>query len=67
MTKLEELAVSIERLRKVMHRRIQRQGDLLSPQVIDISQKLDKLLNEYNKETTKEKLSNISKTLSVLL
>ncbi|MBB6216737.1 hypothetical protein HNQ80_002841 [Anaerosolibacter carboniphilus] len=67
MAKLQKLEISIERLRKIMHEKIQRQENLLSPEILTISQQLDKLLNEYDQEVTKAKLAAFSKTLSVML
>jgi hypothetical protein len=65
MTKLQKLEASIERLRKEMHGRIRRQDNLLSPEIIDISQRLDKLLNEYEKEAVRTKLTSLSRTFSI--
>lgn len=39
----------IEELRKLMHDMIDREGNLLHSKVIEVSQELDKYLNEYNK------------------
>lgn len=39
----------IEELRELMYEIISREGNLLHSKVIEISQELDKYLNEYNK------------------
>lgn len=41
------LEYKIEKLRKLMYDIIDREGNLLSQNVIEVSKKLDKLLNEY--------------------
>lgn len=42
------LEYKIEKLRKLMYDIIDREGNLLSQNVIEVSKKLDKLLNEYD-------------------
>lgn len=41
------LEYKIEKLRKLMYDIIDKEGNLLSQNVIEVSKKLDKLLNEY--------------------
>lgn len=65
MTKLQKLEASIELLRKEMHGRILGQDNLLSPEIIDISQRLDELLNEYEREAVRTKLTDLSRTFSI--
>ncbi len=48
MTKIEELTRKIEEVRALMHEIIQEKPNLVSPQVVEISQLLDDLLNEYH-------------------
>lgn len=42
------LEYKIEKLRKLMYDIIDREGNLLSQNVIEVSKKLDELLNEYD-------------------
>lgn len=42
------LEYKIEKLRKLMYDIIDKEGNLLSQNVIEVSKKLDKLLNEYD-------------------
>lgn len=48
MLKKELLLKKIEEVRDEMNKLIREDNKLLNPQVIKLSQKLDKLLNEYN-------------------
>ncbi|WP_297429256.1 aspartyl-phosphate phosphatase Spo0E family protein [Clostridium sp.] len=49
MKVIEKLEIKIYKTRQVLHETIDRKGDLLDVEVINISQKLDSILNEYNK------------------
>lgn len=48
MDRTKIIEYKIEELRKLMYDIIDREGSLLSPNVIEVSKKLDKLLNQYN-------------------
>lgn len=47
MDRKKILEYKIEKLRKLMYDIIDKEGNLLSQNVIEVSKKLDKLLNEY--------------------
>lgn len=53
MAKIRELAQKIDDTRKCMNEIIKQKGDLLDPEVIIASQKLDSILNEYYKILSK--------------
>lgn len=48
MEKLDDVVKQINYLRKQMHSVIDQNDELIDPQVISISQKLDDVLNQYN-------------------
>ena len=48
MDKKKNLEYKIEELRELMYDIIDREGSLLSQNVIEVSKKLDELLNEYD-------------------
>ena len=49
MQDVNAILEKIEKLRKEMNDLIMEKGDLLDQEVIIVSQKLDSVLNEYNK------------------
>ena len=49
MKKLEEITQKIEELRVLMYPLMNESGALTDPQLVVLSQKLDGLLNEYDK------------------
>ncbi|EKQ51591.1 MULTISPECIES: aspartyl-phosphate phosphatase Spo0E family protein [unclassified Clostridium] len=49
MKAIEKLEIKIYKTRQALHETIDIKGDLLDVEVINISQKLDSILNEYNK------------------
>lgn len=49
MSKEEILLKKIEEVRTLMNQLISEKAELIDPDVVLLSQKLDKLLNEYNK------------------
>ncbi|WP_123054449.1 aspartyl-phosphate phosphatase Spo0E family protein [Clostridium sp. JN-1] len=57
MSKIEKILQQIEDLRKSLNALIEEKDTLLDPKVINASQMLDSMLNEYNKivETKKDK------------
>ncbi|MDK2920188.1 MAG: Spo0E like sporulation regulatory protein [Candidatus Petromonas sp.] len=55
MLQLYEMKIQI--LRNKMHELIEQKKDLLSPEIINISQKLDKILNEYHKIANHDSLN----------
>ncbi|SMC21907.1 Spo0E like sporulation regulatory protein [Clostridium acidisoli DSM 12555] len=48
MTTLDEIIDKIEELRQLMHQLMNKKPLLTDPDLVALSQKLDKLLNEYN-------------------
>lgn len=48
MEKLQDITNQIRHLRHKMHELIDKKGDLLNPEVINISQRLDHVLNQYH-------------------
>jgi len=48
MNNLEKMEIKIHLLRDRMYRLIEEKSKLVDPEVVDISQELDKLLNMYN-------------------
>lgn len=48
MTKLQELSMKIEEMRKSLYDLILEKGDLLDEEIVVASQTLDKALNDYN-------------------
>lgn len=48
MNKIEELIQKIDETRKRMNDLIQEKENLVDPEVITVSQKLDSVLNDYN-------------------
>ena len=49
MTQLKEITQKIEKLRDLMHQLMNEKESLTDPKLVVISQKLDDLLNEYDK------------------
>lgn len=49
MNEIQDIIKKIEKARKEMNDLISEKGDLLDQEVIIASQKLDSVLNEYNK------------------
>ena len=49
MGTLEETEKTIEEMRQALYRMIDKKENLLDLEVIHVSQKLDEILNEYNK------------------
>jgi len=45
----KELIQNIQKLRKYMYELIEEKGELLDTEVIEVSKKIDKMLNEYEK------------------
>lgn len=54
MTKIQEITQKIEELRTLMHSLINESEKLTDEELVAVSQKLDKLLNEYNKVIIKK-------------
>lgn len=48
MKREAQLRIKIEKLRNLMHDLINKEENLLHSRVLEVSQKLDKTLNEYN-------------------
>ncbi|APC41000.1 aspartyl-phosphate phosphatase Spo0E family protein [Clostridium estertheticum] len=48
MTNMNEITQKIEDLRKAMHQLINEKDRLTDPKLVELSQKLDGLLNEYD-------------------
>ena len=49
MTQLKEITQKIEELRALMHQLMNEKESLTDPELVVFSQKLDNLLNEYDK------------------
>lgn len=49
MSELQEVMNKINETRKWLNDLLEKKGDLLDPEVIELSQFLDKILNDYNK------------------
>ena len=49
MTQLKEIKQKIEELRALMHQLMNEEEVLTDPKLVALSQKLDELLNEYDK------------------
>lgn len=49
MTQLDETAQKIEKHRALMHQLMDEKETLTDPEVVVVSQKLDELLNKYDK------------------
>lgn len=48
MSDIEEIANKIDKLRGELHNLITQKDSLLDPEIIDVSQMLDVVLNKYN-------------------
>jgi hypothetical protein len=48
MLQIEEIAEKIEDLRILMYQLMNEKVELTDPELVDLSQNLDKLLNKYN-------------------
>lgn len=57
MGEIEKLNARIEELRHQMNRLIEMKEDNLDYEVIDVSKKLDNLLNEYEEEHRKREVT----------
>ncbi|WP_099189913.1 aspartyl-phosphate phosphatase Spo0E family protein [Tepidibacter mesophilus] len=55
MNQLNEIKLEIEQLRNDMHELISKKDSTMHPQIIEISQRLDKVLNQYHEENIKYK------------
>jgi stage 0 sporulation regulatory protein len=55
MTQLKEINPKIEELRTLMHQLMNEKEALTDPKLVVLSQKLDGLLNEYDKSLYKSK------------
>lgn len=55
MSKVEELLLKIDETRKLMTDLMEEKENLLDPDVIEASQKLDKVLNDYHEAVKKSK------------
>ncbi|AGK99076.1 aspartyl-phosphate phosphatase Spo0E family protein [Clostridium pasteurianum] len=49
MTEVEIMLNKIEELRTLMHQLMNKKLELTDPELVDLSQNLDKLLNKYNR------------------
>lgn len=55
MSQEDKIAEKIEELRQIMNQLMNKKDKLTDPEVVALSQKLDKLLNEYNDFIKKNK------------
>ena len=55
MTQIEKISNKIEELRTLMHQLMNEKVELTDPDLVDLSQSLDKLLNKYNRLLNKNK------------
>lgn len=55
MTEIEKISNKIEELRTLMHQLMNEKIKLTDPELVDLSQNLDKLLNKYNGLLDKDK------------
>lgn len=55
MEQIEKVLEKIEKLRALMYQLMNEKVELTDTELVDLSQKLDKLLNEYNELIIKEK------------
>ncbi|WP_026883362.1 aspartyl-phosphate phosphatase Spo0E family protein [Clostridium akagii] len=54
MTRMDEIVLKIEEIRQLMHGLMDNKALLTDPELVALSQKLDGLLNEYNKLTCRK-------------
>lgn len=55
MSNKELLLKKIEEIRALMNKLIEEKDELIDPEIVEVSQQLDRLLNEYNDILKKEK------------